>query len=447
MTTNPRKFDYSDIIERICDCGYQAYLVGGVARDILAGEDPSDMDIATDATPDVVELLFRDRRVKTVGKSFGVVRVDGCEVATFRHDRYSGLDDKACEVSYAETIEEDLGRRDLTINAMAFCNRSGDIIDPHNGRKDLKNRTIRFVGNPKDRICEDPNRIVRACRFLAKIDGQFSTETFEAIKDYTFYVRDHVAPERLKSEIMKAMNIQAASRFFYAMHNIGALQYLFPSMDRCYNHPHGSHHLEDVFDHLMLCGDSISPKFPLLKLAGYLHDVGKPPEYKLDQKTEKYHFGGHASTGSEMVRSEMSRLKFSNKEINVVTFLIGLHMKKVRNISRKSARRLLANLESRGIGYKNFLRLQIADRKANLAKQPYGFHDIKEMTMVIKRELSTPFSVNDLAVNGREVMEILNIPQGPKVGEVLNGLFDHVMDKGQEANDRQKLLAIIHGMK
>ena len=214
MEKNEKQLNESQIIQRLCGCGYHAYVVGGAARDILSGREPEDVDIVTNATPDEIEILFQEQSVKAVGKSFGVVLVDGYEVAKFRQDRYSGLSDKACEVSFVENIEDDLSRRDLTINAMALCDLSGDIIDPHNGRSDLKKRRIRFVGNPRERIFEDPNRIVRACRFLARIDGRFDPETFEDLREFGHYVRDHVAVERVRTEIMKAMKIRRASRFF-----------------------------------------------------------------------------------------------------------------------------------------------------------------------------------------------------------------------------------------
>ena len=284
--------DHLRIIERLCRCGYHVYVVGGAIRDMFIGKDPVDVDIVTSATPEEIEVFFGGYPVKSVGKAFGVVLVDGYEVATFRRDRYRGLDDKACQVTFAGSIEEDLGRRDLTINAMALCDMSGDFIDPFHGRDDLRERTIRFVGNPRERIYEDPNRIVRACRFLAKVDGKFDPETFEALCDCAHYVRDYVVPERLKAEIMKAMKIKRASRFFCALRDIGALEHIFPAMERCYNHAHGPHHLEDVFDHLMICGDLISTRFPFLKLAGYLHDVGKPAAYSFNRDKGHYVFFG-----------------------------------------------------------------------------------------------------------------------------------------------------------
>ena len=442
------KLNHTHIIDRLCGCGYHAYVVGGATRDMLSGCDPKDVDLVTNASPKEIELLFQGHDVKKVGKSFGVIVVDGNEVATFRHDVYTGLDARACQVTFAGSIEEDLSRRDLTINAMAFCDVSGDLIDPHNGREDLKKRIIRFVGNPEERIQEDPNRIVRACRFLAVIDGRFERKTYEALRACGHYVRDHVAPDRLRKEILKAMKIRRASRFFCALHDIGALPHIFPSMEACYNHPHGPHHLEDVFDHLMICGDVISEKHPLLKLTGYLHDVGKPTQFKYNPDKGHHTFWEHAKTGSAMVGNEMRRLRFSNKEVDYVSALVATHMRSVRGLSPKAVRRLLRTLNRDGIDFKDFLRLLLADRTANLAKAPFEICDVKKMLNIFAEENEGgTFSVRDLKVTGKDVMGILKIPSGPQVGTVLNQLFERVLNEGRELNSRETLLAMISDVK
>jgi tRNA nucleotidyltransferase (CCA-adding enzyme) len=447
MSIDETKLNHSQIIDRLCGCGYHTYVVGGATRDMLSGKDPEDVDIATNATAEEIEILFQGHHVMTVGKSFGVVLVDGYEVATFRHDRYAGLHDKACQVTFVKTIEEDLSRRDLTINAMAFCDQSGDLIDPYNGREDLKKRIIRFVGNPKERIYEDPNRIVRACRFLARIDGSFYPETFNALKENGHYVRNHVAPERVRIEIMKALKIRKASRFFYALHDIGVLQYIFPSMEACYSHPHGPHHLEDVFDHLMICGDAVSIRYPLLKLAGYLHDVGKPVAYEYNPEKGYHTFYGHAGTGSRVVREELGLLRFSNSDIDQISTLVGLHMRVMEGITPKAARRMLKTLNEHGIGFSDLLRLRLADRQANLAKRSMAIADLKDIIHTLEAESHEgSFSVKNLAVTGIDVMEVLGIAPGPRVGEVLRFLLDRVLEEGHDFNQRETLLAVIaHG--
>lgn len=436
-----------DIIKRLCECGYHAYITGGVVRDTLAGLPSDDEDIVTNATPDELQSIFQDCHVLTVGKSFGVTLVDGIEVATYRADRYAGLNARDCEVSFVETLNEDLARRDFTINAMAFCQFTGDVVDPFDGRVDLNNRLIRFVGKPEDRINEDPNRIIRACRFRAKLQGKFEKSTLEALKKHAHYIHDYVANERIRLEILKSMEIKRASLFFQSLFEIGALHYIFPSLAGCVGHDHGKHHREDVFTHCMICGDHISTKFPLLKLAGYLHDVGKPEAW-----TDDGRFIGHERVGAEIVRSELVRLRFSLDEIEKIEGLIRTHMSAraaLHEISPKVAHKLLAEFALRHVDFRDFLRLRVADRVANLHRENIPFDTFRAMYKKFYYVLNTPkapFTVKDLAVNGRDVMELLDVPPGPVVGKILRALFALVLERGPDFNERPLLLTFLRNV-
>jgi tRNA nucleotidyltransferase/poly(A) polymerase len=388
--------------------------VGGVVRDILAGLPSKDTDVVTSATPEQIQEIFKTHDVKTVGKSFGVVLVDGIEVATFRHDRYGGLNSRQCLVSFVSSIEEDLARRDFTINSMAFCEFTGDLIDLFGGKGDLENKIIRFVGNPKDRIYEDPNRIVRACRFLAKIDGQFDCETYEALCAHAHYVKDHVAGERIRLEILKALELPRPSLFFRALFEIGVLDYIFPSMIPCVGHHHGKHHREEIFTHLMIVGDHISPKFPLLRLAGYLHDVGKPISYTEDGK-----FLGHEIAGAEIITRELQVLRFSNEEIAKISNLVKVHMNSYLGCSQKALRRLLRRFFEENVTFHEFLRLRITDCIGNLYKPNLEIGEIKTILYKYKEAIKekSPTGIQMLAINGHEIMGVLGIPPGPKLGK------------------------------
>jgi tRNA nucleotidyltransferase (CCA-adding enzyme) len=432
----------ADIIKRLCDAGHHAYITGGAVRDVLAGLPAKDEDIVTDATPEELQVLFPDYKVVTVGKSFGVTLIDGIEVATFRTDKYAGLDARKCLVEFVNSLEEDLSRRDLTINAMAFCEQSGDIIDPHDGQGDLKKKVIRFVGDPVDRIYEDPNRIIRACRFLAKIEGSFDCTTFEALSSHATFVRDNIAKERIRLEILKALELPKPSLFFMALFDIGALQYIFPSLVPCAAHIHGKHHREDVFTHCMICGDHISPKRPLLRLAGYLHDAGKPVSHTADGK-----FIGHELESANLANAELRKLRFSTDEVEKVVNLILCHMLSIHDktrtvVGKKAFRRFLAKLNEHEVSFDDFVRLRVADRKANLAKDDFTFREIRG----IRRQYITvindkpAFSVRDLAIDGKDVKDTLHISPGPEIGRYLRSLFEFVLEHGPEVNNREDLL-------
>ena len=435
-----------DIVRKLCEHNYATFIVGGAVRDMLNGNEPKDFDIVTAATPENIVCIFKDHNVKTVGKSFGVTLIDGFEVATFRHDRHTQLlDARKTIVEYANNIHEDLSRRDLTINALALCEITGELVDDFNGLNDLNRKIIRFVGDPVQRIKEDPVRIIRACRFLAKLGGNFDAPTFIALKEHSRYVKDHVAPERIRIEILKAMETKEPSMFFAALHIIGALKYILPSLEETVMHDHGKHHMENVWEHSMLVGDAISRKFPLVRLAGYLHDVGKPKAFI---ENEGNHFGGHSSIGIDIVRHELSKLRFSREEKSVVCGLVRSHMwLGSSEMTPKTVRKALYRLEELGVKKRDWMRLRIADRKGNVSKIPFTLADIKERASNIgilgEPLIDEPkISVHHISVSGGELIEYLGLKPGPIVSEIQNHLLKYLIENGWENDNPETLLHI-----
>ncbi len=430
-----------DIIKRLCDHNHDTYLVGGGIRDMLSGDEPDDFDVVTAASPETIMDLFADCDVKTVGKSFGVVLVNGYEVATFRHDRHDGIGDKNCTVFFASSIQEDLSRRDFTVNAMAYCELTGEIVDIHGGRGDLQSRVIRFVGDPLQRIQEDPNRIIRACRFLSKLEGEFDLETRSALSANAHYVRDCVAPERIRLEILKAMELPMPSLFFSALHSIGALQYVFPAMDACVEHTHGDYHVEDIFVHLMIAGDVAGPEDPLLRLAMYLHDIGKPVAYRRRGDGSFVH---HEKIGEDIVVEELRNLKFSKAEIFRIKNLVEIHMATIGNVSDKAMRKFLKRLSEQNVSFDDFIKLRIADRAANRKKQPFSDEEITTMTEHVSRiqNEAIPFDAKSLDISGGELISELNLTPGPVIGDLQRYLLHQVLEQGQNANSRESLLCL-----
>lgn len=420
------------IIDKLCKFGFKTYIVGGAVRDMLLGKDATDIDITTEATPDEVESIFNN--CSNVGKSFLVSLVDGIEVATFRKDRYNGLSAKNCSIERTTTIVNDLSRRDLTINAIALCPKSGDIIDPFNGVNDINTKTIRFVGNPYDRIFEDPCRIIRAVRFCTVLDGHFESETYEALKQNAHYVTDYVAPERIRIEILKVLKEKKASRFFKILKDLNILKDILPSLDATFDFDGGPYHNETVFDHCMYVGDNISTNCVYLKLAGYLHDVGKPISFNPSQQN----FTGHEKTGAIQVAVDLRKLKFTNDELNYISNLIELHMRNIKNVSPKAIRKLLVRLKERNIHFTSWLRLKLADRKGNTAKTPYTFNEIINMIQSIEQEtvesINTPLTIKDLKISGNDVMRFKNLKPGPEVGKILKDLFEIVLEDPSKNN-------------
>ena len=432
---------HNEIITRLCQSGYPTYLVGGAIRDLFAGFDPDDFDITTAATPEQIAEVFKGCQVGTFGNTFGVTVVNGIDVATFRYDTYpNGNGAKKCIVKYADNIHDDLARRDLTINALSLCPLTGDVIDNHNGRAHLQKRIIKFVGDPVARITEDPNRIIRACRFLAKFQGTFDTSTLQALRD-NIHLVDRIDPERVGIEVKKALLLPHPSLFFSALQVIGALQRIFPGFEACVNHPHGQYHKEDVWQHSLLAGDKISAKYPLVRLAGFLHDAGKPIAFARNTDGS---FVGHEVLGSDVVNTWLSALKFSNDDRLFVVGLVRAHMwGGSQDSSRKAVRKLLFRLNELGVDIRSWLRLRIADRHANLLKDDFSLREIitraKEVGIGAVIE-AVPLSTHALVVTGGELITQFNLPRGPIVSKLQKKLLEFVLENGSDFNNREALL-------
>lgn len=413
------------IINRLRKHGYDAYFSGGAVRDLFMEITPYDFDVVTNARAEQIQEIFSDQKFKNVGKAFQVCIVNNIEVASYRKDRYYGLSDKNCEIELANTVEEDLERRDLTINSMAFCPYNSKLIDPFNGLKDIRNKTIRLTGNPQDRIYEDPNRIIRACRFLSKIDGDFSFNTYNALRNNSHLV-NYISPERIRLEILKAMKGKQASLFFAGLESIGALEHILPELHQCVFHEGGKYHSENIFEHCMEVGDSITPKFPLIKLTGYLHDIGKPFAYDPEGRT----FYSHDEVGYSLLEERLKKLTFTNFETEFISGLTQLHMHNVKDINKKTFRKLLSKLEEKNISLNSFLRLKIADRKGSIDKNPYSIEFFKDILRLRNKiyEETYAFKIKDLNISGNDLINELEINEGPKIGEILRYLFDCVIE-------------------
>lgn len=428
------------ISQKLLENNFECYFVGGYVRDSLLGIHCEDVDLATNAKPEEIINVFKNDKTDLVGESFKVVIVNGIEVATYRKDFYFGGSDKNCKIEYAESITDDLSRRDITANSMAMCSETGRIIDPFNGREDIDNKIIRFVGNPFDRINEDPNRMVRVARFAAKIGGTIHPETLEAIR-HSHHLFPKIAKERLSKEIVKAMKIKKASKFFIALHEMRLLQYILPTLDKCWGHDGGPHHDEDLFTHMMIAGDFLSTRCHILKLAGYLHDIGKVKAYDPIERS----FLRHENLGEFIVQKELKNLKFSNEEINKIKMYIRFHMR--NNYGKeKSVRKLIRELNENGLNYIAHTRLKCADRAGNLRKPNFKYSQIKEILTkyedLFTGKDDSVFSIKDLKINGNDLMEAFNLEPGRIIGDILRFTLEAIYDTNV-SNNKEDLISFI----
>ena len=316
------------VIAKLRAAGHRAYLVGGCVRDLLLGVKPKDFDIATDARPDRIMDLFP--RSGRVGAHFGVVLVrdyfEQVEVATFRSD-HEYLDGRHPEhVRFETDPREDVLRRDFTINGLMMDPDDGNVLDFVDGRGDLARRLVRAIGDPYERFREDHLRLLRAIRFAARLKFEIEPATFDAIK------RDHalilkVAAERVREELVRILTEGGARRGFEMLDESGMLADVLPEVAAMKGvaqppeyHPEG-----DVWSHtLMLLEQLPQPVSPTLALGALLHDVGKPPTFRV---AERIRFDGHVEEGERLANGILNRLRFSRNEIEQVEALIANHMK------------------------------------------------------------------------------------------------------------------------
>ncbi len=452
------KINLPDLLKKFCsvfqEAGFSSYLVGGAVRDIFLEKEPSDYDVATNATPQDVIKLFRF--VVPTGIEHGTVTVHfmgtEIEVTTFRTETGYSDGRHPDTVNYAATIEEDLSRRDFTMNAIAVNLADGSIVDPFDGRKDIKAKIIRTVGNAHDRFMEDGLRPVRAIRFAARLGFKIEDETYSAIsKSEILKKTGSISVERFRDELMKMMSSNLPGNGIRMMEETGILNLFMPEFSKCrgcIQADDRGYHIFDVMDHLIYACNGCVKEKPLLRFAALLHDIGKPDartERKVDGLTI-YNFYNHEKYSEKIAREIMTRLKFSNAEINHVCLLVENHMFHYESgWSDAAVRRFIIRVGSENI--EDLIDLRLADMYGKY-NEDVRIHDSPACQLLIElmdrikavQESNNVLSLKSLAVNGRDLMQ-MGIPAGKSLGFILNQLLDMVIENPED-NDREKLLAI-----
>jgi poly(A) polymerase len=325
-----------DLANSICETlrrnGHQAFLVGGCVRDLLLSREPADYDVATDATPEQVLGLFPEH--VAVGAQFGVVLIPrdelNVEVATFRSDIGYSDGRHPDRVIFSKTAQEDVQRRDFTINGLLMRHDTGEVLDYVNGQADLKAKVIRAIGDPDRRFTEDKLRMLRAVRFAARFGFEIERDTFQAIRGHVKEL-GQVSPERLRDELSKMLTEGAARRAFELLDETWLLQQVLPEIAamKGVEQPPQYHPEGDVWTHtrMMLEGLPAGPS-PTLAWGVLLHDVGKPPTFKSASETgDRIRFDGHVDVGVRMAEEICRRLRFSNEDTEQILALVDNHMR------------------------------------------------------------------------------------------------------------------------
>ena len=435
--------DVERVVARLSAAGHEAYVVGGCVRDALRGVDPHDWDVATSATPDEIQKVFRSSLYLN---RFGTVVVrqgdHEIEVTTYRVEADYADHRHPDTVAFTDSLHEDLSRRDFTMNAMAWRpgvgGKPGELVDPFGGQRDLDERIVRAVGEPRERFAEDALRMLRAVRFATRLEFRIDQRTADAIRDSAKLARE-LSGERVQQEIVKMLEATRPSVALRMLSDLGLLAVICPELEEAKDTPQDKAVAQNVFDHSLATVDATPADDLVLRLAGLFHDIGKPATFA------DGHFHQHEFVGEAKARDILRRWRFDKETVTKVTHLIRNHMFWYQSEWTPSAVRRFI----RKVGLENIpalFALRKADNIGSGARSPrmYALEALWERVQEEIRAASA-FSLRDLQIDGNDVMAELRIPQGRRVGEILDELFERVTEDPQ-VNVRERLLEIVREM-
>lgn len=423
-------------INLLQSAGFEAYAVGGCVRDSLLGKIPNDWDITTSAKPEDMKSVFADFHCIDTGIKHGTVTVviDGepLEITTFRLDGEYEDNRHPKSVTFTSDLGADLGRRDFTVNAMAYSKMTG-TVDLFGGQNDLKNKIIRCVGDPDRRFNEDALRILRALRFASALDFEIEEKTAQSLLKNRALL-GNISEERIAKELLKLVCGKGAKRILTDFAPV--LFEILPELQPMYKNSHDNpHHCYDIYEHTLIAVESIDPE-PTLRFAMLLHDCGKPAVKKFDENGVA-HFYGHQRISAEISAQILARLKVSNKFRDEILFLVSNHDRWELYENTEKMPRYLSKFGLDGV--LKLLKVMRADVLAQSPEYRYRLDQIADAEEIAKNLAAQKpcLSLSELQINGRTLMDI-GIPQGRKLGAVLAQLLDEVID-GVTKNTQEAL--------
>ncbi len=414
--------------------GFEAYLVGGCVRDLFLNRAPKDWDVTTNATPEQIQALFPDSFYENTYGTVGVktdsedAQLAIVEVTPYR--RESGYSDmrRPDSVQFGVSLQEDLARRDFTVNALALDESKGQLIDLFGGEKDIKDKMIRAVGSAPERFQEDSLRMLRAVRLVAELGFGIDNNTAEAIKINAENLR-HVSRERIRDEFSRIVNSDRPLEAIVLTERLGLLKIIAPDLVRGIGVRQNQAHSFDVYEHLLRSMQHAADKhwdFDI-RLAALFHDVSKPETRRWSQEKQDWTFHGHEVVGSRVTKKALEDLRFPRETIERVSKLVRWHMffSDPDQITLSAVRRMIVNVGQENIW--DLLNLRICDRvgTGRPKEQPFRFRKYKAM---VEQALREPLSVGMLKTDGKRLMEVFHEKPGPRIGNVLHALLEEVLD-------------------
>ncbi len=433
-----------DISNTFVDDDFEIYVVGGAVRDLLMGRAVTDWDFTTNATPQEIQKLIPDSYYNNAYGTVGVkpknIDFKPHEITTFRSEQ--GYSDKRRpdSVTWGSSLTEDLERRDFTVNAIALRYAQGkqdyELVDPFGGQEDIKNKIIRAVGDPLARFNEDALRMMRAIRIASELGFQIEEKTFDAIKMHAASIRQ-IAMERVRDEFLKTLGSPNPYEGVVMLRNSGLMSEILPELETTFGVEQkspGRHHIYDVGTHSLLALKNCGSSDPITRFATLIHDIGKPRTQRTRDGIITFY--NHEMESGKIARLLAKRFRLSNDQSEQLYKLVRWHQFTVdERQTDSSIRRFIKNV---GLDLvEEMLALRVGDRLGGGATETsWRLEEFKERLVEVQKQ---PFAVRDLKIKGDDVMRELNLEPGPKVGEVLNKLFEEVVEKKVE-NEREALI-------
>lgn len=416
------------------EAGFEAYLVGGCVRDLIAGRTPKDWDVTTNATPEQIQGIFPDSFYENDFGTVGVKtesedpRLAVIEVTPYRTE--SGYTDKRRPdtVEFGHSLEADLARRDFTINAIALDESKGHIVDPYKGQKDIQAKVLRTVGVPEERFEEDALRLMRAVRLVAELHFALDTDTAAAIQAKGSHLK-HVSRERIRDEFTRILQSDQPMLALVLCQKLGILDYIAPDLLRGIGVDQNQAHSYDVFEHNLRSMQHAADKgWPFeIRLAALFHDVSKPETRRWSEEKKDWTFYGHEVVGARVAKKVLEELRFSRETIDRVVKLVRWHMffSDPEQITLSAVRRMITNVGEENI--EDLLNLRVCDRigTGRPKEQPFRFRKYKAM---VDQALRDPVSVTMLKTDGNRLQQEFHVKPGPVIGYVLSALLEEVIE-------------------
>jgi poly(A) polymerase/tRNA nucleotidyltransferase (CCA-adding enzyme) len=427
--------EVSHVTGELENAGFEAYIVGGCVRDLLIGKTPKDWDITTNAKPEEIEKLFDNTYYNNDYGTVGVVNEETddetlkvVEVTPYRLESEYSDSRRPDSVEFSDSIEHDLKRRDFTINAIAYSESKGQVIDLHEGQKDIDSKTIRAIGDPDVRFSEDALRILRAIRISAELGFEIEEKTKKAIKKDAKML-EKIAKERIKDEFIRIIMSNRPMESLELAHEMGVLQFVVPELEEGIGANQNQAHSFTVWEHnLRSVKHSADKKYPFeIRLSALFHDIAKPATSRWSDEKKDWTFHGHDVVGGRMTKKILERLKFPKKQAEKIVKLVRWHLffSDPEQITLSAVRRMVRNVGEENIWHlmdvRECDRIGMGRPKAN----PYRLRKYKSM---VEEALRDPVSVAMLKIDGAKIMEVTHETPGPKIGFILHALLEEVLD-------------------